>query len=574
MLGKAMKWIKDVALGRKSKIRESKMSDESREALQNAYDRIEELQSDLATVTSPPLVHATVSAAKNQLDPKRFEHNDLVAIMTGQLSGRTGRIIMTQGAAVIDGTVQVMLPDLSRHKLRIGMGGQPREVKLLGKDDGTNVTIIHEGTYYEVHGVFGKKFEPGQMVKVNMKSMQIIDDQGQPGAGDICHVKAVVDKDAVEVEVNGSSRIVLNGNPTKKLEVNDRVQLDQSSSVIIRHLGRVNEENYTLPEDIDVAWDDIGGCQEAKDAMIEAVELPFKHPDIYKFYNMGPPKGVLLYGPPGCGKTMLGKAAAHSVGKSFGKSAMKTGFIYVKGPELLNMWLGNTEQNIRELFHRGRMHYKKHGSPAFLFIDEADALLPMRGSRKTSDADSTIVPMFLSEMDGLIDSHVIVILATNRPGSMDPAAIRDGRIDRHIHVPRPNQATAADVLKLHMKKVPLHKCDVSTAVALAIAELFSKQWSIYKISEKGNARPYIFTMADCVNGAMLKGLVNKARTVALRRDLRSGKNQGTTVEDFKVAVSQTYKGLLDQNPTFDLEDFMDTHKINQCDVQIEKMQAG
>jgi proteasome-associated ATPase len=555
------------------------------EALAAAQDRLMLLDHELARFLSQPLVHATVVAARNELDPSKFEANDLVSIVgCGKLDGRTGRIVGRGfGIPAVDdeGKIEVIFPNLKRQKFYIGLGSDPRQVKLLGKNDGTNVTICADGTPYEVHGVFGKRFTPGQAVKVNLDTKQIVESEGLHGAGDICFVKTVVDTEHIEVEIDGKKRIVLNGRPDELLEPSDRVQLDRSNTVIIRHLKRDNDERFRCDENIDVPWESVGGCEEAKDALVDLVELPFAHPEVYKFYNKQIPKGGLLYGPPGCGKTLLGKASYTSLAKRFGKKAMASGWIYVKGPELLNMWLGNTEENIRELFHRGRKHYRDTGFPAVMFIDEAEAILGVRGAHVGSDFERTAVPMFLSEMDGLEASHVIVLLATNRPEMLDPAVIRHGRCDRHIKVPRPNVNTAAEIFKIHLRGVPLFDTDADTVAAVTTAELFSKQFVLYRILETislnghKHQKQHTFCLKDAINGAMIAGVVEQAVSDALKRDLARGSKKGTGVsmKDFACAVQKVYKGQVDLNHKFDIEDFLDINKISRCDLAIDKLSA-
>ncbi len=543
------------------------------EVLRAAQDKIMMLEDQLAAFYMKPVVHATVITAGNEIDPDQFELNDLVAVME---EWKVGRLVPTKPEGPIvnpDGTVTVMFADLSKHVYQIGLNGEEPKIKLLGKNDGTNVVVTHDGEYYEVNGVWGEKFQPGQSVKVNISTKQIVGTEGIQGGGDICFVKNVVDPQHVEIEQNGNARVVFNGNPSQTMETNDRIQLDKSGTIVLRHLGRTDEERYTLQEEINVTWSDIGGCEEAKEVMREVIELPYEHPEVYKYYNKRVPKGVLLFGPPGNGKTMLGKAAANSLAKRFGHTATNSGFIYVKGPELLSMWVGNTEQSIRELFHRGRKHHKKHKFPAILFIDEAEAILPQRGSHRSADVDKTIVPMFLSEMDGLEASHVIVILATNRAEMLDPAAIRDGRVDRRIKVPRPDIDVAAQILQLHLKGVPLADTDTRAIAALCAAEVFSKQWTLYKLIEKNvqvGKMEHVFSLKDCVSGAMLAGLVDIAVSMAMKRDLKSGKRRGVMTTDFKQAVGTMYRSQTGQNHHFDLEDYIDSHKVNKCDLVVDK----
>ena len=299
--------------------------EELSDLLAKAQDKIESLQHDLAVFYSEPLVHATVIAAKNQVDPSKFENDNLVLIVDGGRDhGRTARILgkgMGRSAVDDDGSVEVIFPDLRKRKLRIGLNNHPPQIKLLGKDDGTNVTICFDGTPMEVLGVFGHKFVPGQAVKVNLKTKQIVECEGWPGSGEVALIKSIVDPQHLEVDIHGSPRVVLNGQPDTPFEANDRIQLDRSQSVVIRHLGRCDEERYKVTDDLHVEWDDIGGCEQVKEDMMDFFELPYAHPDVYKFYNKHIPAGALFYGPPGCGKTMVGKAVYTSLCKRFGKKA-------------------------------------------------------------------------------------------------------------------------------------------------------------------------------------------------------------------------------------------------------------
>jgi proteasome-associated ATPase len=532
------------------------------EALEVAQSEMQLLQNELAMFLSEPLIHATVINAKNEIDPEAFAFDDLVAVVdeTGN-HGKTGRLIPISGSNIVEnGYVHVMFPNLTKGKYAIGINGRKPQVKLLGKND------------VNVFGVFGKKFAPGQAVKVNFKTKQIVDAEGLHGAGDISSVKTLVDDQHIEVEIDGRKRIVFNG-MEDDLEIGDRVQLDSSQTVAIRHLTRENEGRYACDEDINVPWNSIGGCEDAKKALKELVEMPFMNPEIYQFYNKKPPKGGLLYGPPGCGKTLIAKAAYTSLCKQFGKDAMSSGWIYVKGPELLNCWLGNTEENIRNLFHQGRQHYKKTGYPAVMFIDEAEAILGVRGKHSGSDFERTAVPMFLSEMDGLGESKVVVLLATNRPDTLDSAVIRHGRIDRHIKVSRPTLQTAADIFKIHLRGVPLADSDANKLSALITAEMFSSHYTLYKVNGQKDVKPHFFTLKDAINGAMIAGVVEQAVSMAMERDIHKSSKKGVYVEDFKNAVERVYKGQVDQNHQFDIEDFLETNKLPKCGLEVEKMVA-
>lgn len=376
----------------------------------------------------------------------------------------------------------------------------------------------------------------------------------------------------VEVEAQGRNRIVLHGKPDEPLEAGDRVMLDQSSTIIVRVLERADKGSFTMTEPSPTTWGDIAGCDDVRETLEDLIVLPFTSAEHFAYYKKSLPKGGMMYGPPGCGKTMSAKAVSNRFAEIHGAENFQSGFIYVKGPELLHWHVGRTEDMIRQLFARGREHHKIHGYPALLFIDEADALLPMRGSGKSSDVENTIVPMFLGEMDGLEESHVFVLLATNQPRRLDPAVVREGRCERHIKVGRPTERTACEYFDVHLRDVPwADGQDYDEVVAITTADLFAGHRRLYDISSKSQPGNQIaFNLGNTVTGAMIKGLCEQATAVAMRRDIAAKTKTGVHVDDFRLAVEQTYEQHKDLNPTFDLEDFCDEHNIPRNDAVISK----
>lgn len=312
------------------------------------------------------------------------------------------------------------------------------------------------------------------------------------------------------------------------LKEGNEVLLHPKTMQIVEHLGRppLKLSPFAPAELPNVKWDDIGGLEQAKQDLIEAIEMPHKHGDMFKAYGKRQIKGVLLSGPPGCGKTMLGKATASALADIYGKERSRTGFLYVKGPEILNQYVGQTEATIREIFDDARRHHEEYGYPAVVFIDEADAILATRGSRNVG-IGNTIVPMFLTEMDGLEANTAIVVLATNRPDILDPAIVRDGRIDRKIAVTRPSKDNAIGILAMYMAKVPIHKSfDRENLVEGMATEVFADH---RRIGER--------YMRDCVNGAMLAGLVDLAVSGAIHRDVVKGNKKPSGVMDTDVLAA-------------------------------------
>ena len=274
--------------------------------------------------------------------------------------------------------------------------------------------------------------------------------------------------------------------------------------------------------------------------------------DEHKYYA----NGIVSHN---CGKTMLAKAAASSLAKLHGKHSVNSGFIYVKGPEILRKYVGESEALIRGLFDRARKHKAKHGYPAFMFIDEADAILRKRGTGISSDVENTIVPAFLAEMDGLAESDCIVGLATNRPDTLENAITRDGRIDRKIMVPRPDYATAKDIFRLHLKGIPLVDISPVEAAKLATEELFSENLKLY-IFQMQNGKEQFFTLAKLVNGAMIAGVVDQASSIAMHRNIKGLRQKGVTAKDFTEAVDRVYRENIDLNHRDELAEYVDPIK--------------
>lgn len=434
--------------------------------------------------------------------------------------------------------------------------------------------VFYEGKQIEVELPSDKEVKPGDTVKLSMQTMQIVDVAVPVYAGEISIVRRAIDDTVSEVEHNGAIRVVLNGKLEKKPETGDRVVLDSAALIIGLNLGK-EDERFSFTVATNVAWEDIGGLVEAKKQMVEAIELPFRYPDIYKHYGKKPIKGVLLYGPPGCGKTMLGKAAATALAKLHSGNSAPSGFIYVKGPEILDRFVGVAEATIRQIFQRSRKHKETHGYPAVIFIDEADAILGKRGMGISSDIERTIVPQFLAEMDGLEETGAIVLLATNRADILDPGVTRDGRVDRKVKVTRPDLIASKDIFQLYLKSVPLYngytRDELSDVAAL---ELFSEKRVLYSVQLNGNhqGQSRSFTLGHLASGAMVAGIVDQATSIALHRDIASGKPQGMSKDDLVQAVECTFQQNFDLNHNDEMADFV--HDFRDDVIGIRKLRQG
>jgi proteasome-associated ATPase len=398
---------------------------------------------------------------------------------------------------------------------------------------------------------------PGSRVLVNQQTLAIVDVDRYVSLtfGEMAIISEAFAGDMVcKIDFGGVSRRLPVGydcDPFPK--EGDKVLLDPSSSIIMVNYGS-SDAGYQFQGTTGITWDDVGGLTEAKRQMIEAIELPYKNKELYAAYNKKPIKGILLYGPPGCGKTMLAKAAASSMQQLHRGEGAETGFIYIKGPEILERFVGVAEATIRSIFAQARDHKQKHGYPATVFIDEADAILGKRGTGISSDMEKTIVPMFLAEMDGLDDSAALFILATNRADILDPAILRDGRIDRKIKITRPDMTGAYSILSLNLGKVPIHpSSDFETLSGTVAKHMFEKV--LYNVKrDDGVASP--FTLGHICNGGMIAGIVDQATSIAMNRDIAFGNVSGVCLADMYDAVDAIYDQNYELDHRDDLNEFV------------------
>lgn len=377
--------------------------------------------------------------------------------------------------------------------------------------------------------------------------------------------------DKCKVDFGGYSRLVRQGAFKGKIKKGDRVIVDDSCSIIMRNLGKV-ENTYKIKESNGITWDEIGGLHDAKRDIVEAIIEPVKEATLYKFYGRKPCKGILLYGPPRCGKTMLVKATTTAIREAFGKMAIESGFIYIKGPELLSKYVGVAEERVGQLFRRTRAHKKKYGFPAVLFIDEAEAILSKRGTGISSDVNNTIVPAFLSEMDGLEETGAVIILATNRSDILDPAVVQEGRIDRKIHIGRPDAEAALDIFNVHMKDIPLGpNTSREQLVNLGAKELFCSKKKMYRIVLRGaGSRSKFFTFGNLCSGGMIAEIVQSASSHAMRRnraEKAKRKLWGVLCEDMMNAVRNSFIQNIHIDHTDDLTEFVSSFRKDVKDIE-------
>jgi proteasome-associated ATPase len=437
----------------------------------------------------------------------------------------------------------------------------PTWLSLMGK---TITVATDNGTLKEIFGP-DDCVKNGDMLLLSGMTSQVVSRAQSPEGGIVVSVKRMLKDRRCEIVLGTESVIVFSGGI--ELQEGDRAILNERFRIIT---GKIPvEDGFDIDSDDEISWDDIGGLDDAKKIMRDVIELPYKHPEIFKYYNKKIPKGILLYGPPGCGKTMIGKAVATSV-KKIHKISEKGGFIYIKGPEILNKYVGESEAHIRRIFADARKYKVKTKAPAVIFIDEAESILNRRGSGRSSDVDRTIVPMFLAEMDGLSDSAAIVILATNKENLLDPASIREGRVDYKVKVGRPNKKHTADIFHLYIKGMPLLDGDSAMDLSeMAANELFDDERALFRIID--GKQEHFFTMAHIVSGGMIASIVGQATTYALNRDLQLSKRTGLSRKDLVASIDMSHRqnaGI--QNREY-LDDFIAENHINATKIEKVKL---
>ncbi|MBN2114356.1 MAG: proteasome ATPase [Acidimicrobiia bacterium] len=404
-----------------------------------------------------------------------------------------------------------------------------------------------------------KELERGQEVLLN-EAMSVIDVRAFDPAGDVVTVKEVMrDSRVIVVGTTGEERVVGLAGPMEDvaLRVGDAVRLDVRSGLIHERLVRPEVEELVLEEIPDITYEQIGGLGPQIETIRDAVELPYLHKHLFEDYSLSAPKGVLLYGPPGCGKTLIAKAVANSLARAVaaktGSADARSYFLNVKGPELLNKYVGETERQIRLIFARAK-EKSDEGVPVIVFFDEMDSLFRTRGSGVSSDVESTIVPQLLSELDGVEAlKNVIVIGASNREDLIDPAILRPGRLDVKIKIERPDAPAAREIFAIYLRRrVPLPEAEVSAAggerAALVATMIDRAVEAMYATTAENrflevtyaSGDKEILYFRDFASGAMIENVVRRAKKTAIKREIAGG-FRGVGAADLVEAVRQEFR---------------------------------
>jgi len=355
-------------------------------------------------------------------------------------------------------------------------------------------------------------------------------------------------------------RIVLRAEPLKDAPIKsgDEVRMEPTGRVAIEHLEKKESRDYFFEDIPEIPWEKVGGQYDAIRLIRDTIEQPLLHPELYAQYDKKPIKGILLYGPPGCGKTLIGKATAYNLTKEYAKRVgheVKEYFMYISGPKILNMWLGETERMVREIFQTAR-EKAKEGRLVFIFMDEAESVLRTRSSGRWLNISNTVVPQFCAELDGLVSlENVVLMLTSNRPDYIDPAVLRPERIDRKVKINRPDRDASLQILGIYLHdKIPvdptlLKKYDgeVDCARKELVEGAIEYLWRKAKDAEflkvylrNGNSETLYWK--DLVSGALLKSVVDRAKDHAIKRAIADPKQaHGITLADLTSAIEAEYK---------------------------------
>ena len=418
------------------------------------------------------------------------------------------------------------------------------------------------------------RLKKGTRVLVN-EAYVIVGDLGYDLSGPVTKITELLGADRLRVGMeHGMQAVVLQRCQDlmkETLKVGDEIRVDSNYRIAIEVLRQSKSEEYYLETVPELPWEKVGGQEEALSAIKDAIELPLLHADLFAKFQHQTPKGFLLYGPPGCGKTLIGKATAYNLTRQLKEKTgedMQQFFMHIKGPEILNMWVGESERMVREIFATAR-EKRKEGFLPFVFIDEAESILGTRRASRYSSVLSTLVPMFCTEMDGIESlNEVVIILASNRADLIDPAILRPGRIDRKIKVDRPDREAAREIYRIYLSEdlpydpeLVKRTGSIPQAVSHLIDKVVEAQFSrrdenrFLDVILRSGKRDTLFR-GDLVSGAIIASIIERTKELAIKRAINSTQEEGISESDLLLSLNTEYAENDIFPPTDIVEDWL------------------
>ena len=538
----------------------------------------EELNSDY----SLQLIHHLIAETPPEDRRRRWLLELRRAILSDEGEFRERIHAIEQEALRIHAEMETQIEKLTSPANRIGT--------LLGlpKDDIARV-IVGGSEYY---ANLDTELDPGTLKKgvsvLLNDAFVVVGELGYNDAGPIAKIADVIPDGRLRIGQEPNAQTVIlerSANLTDvKLKPGDEVRVDSNYRVALEHIATKETDAYALEAVPNIPWSKVGGLDETIQRIKDTIELPILHPELFSRFQYNAPKGFLLHGPPGCGKTLIGKATAYNLTQQLRRESgenVEGCFLHIKGPEILNMWLGESERKVREIFQIAR-EKKEDGKLAFVFIDEAESILGTRRALRSHSISNTLVPMFCAEMDGIESlQDVVIILATNRPDLIDPAILRPGRIDRKIKVTRPDAEAAKDIFRIYFtpelpiasevtpdsetetagetppEVIPPEKA-VEDLIAQVVDEMFREDEDnrFLEVSLRSGRRDILYRGHLC-SGAIIESIVQRAKESALKRAIQAPEKEGgISRADLLNALAAEYRESEIFPPTEATEDWL------------------